>query len=65
MGFSWLGLTPYHQANGYCFERAEHSARSIQQLRQLPMAFDFNFEHQMGKTHYGNDWRPHVPEAFE
>jgi hypothetical protein len=52
---------PYHQAIGFCLERAGHDQAALAPLRGLPMEHDFYLAHRMGTTAYIPRWRLHVP----
>lgn len=54
-------IYPYHQAIGFCLERAGHPEAALAPLRQLPMEHDFYLAHRMGATAYIPQWRLHVP----
>lgn len=54
-------IYPYHQAIGFCLERAGHDEAALAPLRQLPMEHDFYLAHRMGATVYIPQWRLHVP----
>jgi hypothetical protein len=52
---------PYHQAVGFCLERAGHAEDAIAPPRQIPMQHDFYLAHGMGQTAFVPRWRLHVP----
>lgn len=54
-------IYPYHQAIGFCLERAGHDQAALAPVRDLPMEHDFYLAHRMGATAYIPHWRLHVP----
>jgi hypothetical protein len=57
-------IYPYHQAIGFCLERAGHDEAALAPLRELPMEHAFYLAHRMGETTYIPRWRLHVPAAL-
>ena len=56
---------PYHQAIGFCMERAGgYSNVQLSLLDRFPMEFDFYLTHDMGKTDYSERWRLHYPKGL-
>jgi hypothetical protein len=56
---------PYHQAIGFCMERAGgYSDVQLSLLDRFPMEFDFYLAHDMGKTDYSERWRLHYPKGL-
>jgi predicted transcriptional regulator of viral defense system len=54
-------IYPYHQAIGFCLERAGHDEAVLAPLREMPMVSDFYLAHRMGPTAFIPKWRLHVP----
>lgn len=54
-------IYPYHQAIGFCLERAGHGEAALAPFRAMPMDHDFYLAHRMGATVFVPQWRLHVP----
>ncbi len=54
-------IYPYHQAIGFCLERAGHGETALTPFREMPMNHDFYLAHNMGAMAFIPQWRLHVP----
>jgi len=52
---------PYHQAIGFYLQRAGLDFKSLTNLRNLELKYDFFLEHGMKKTRFDSRWRIHYP----
>ena len=57
-------IYPYHQAIGFCLERAGYKSSQLDLLRRFGMDFDFYLAHAMKETEYVKEWRLHVPKGL-
>ncbi|MEO8073964.1 MAG: hypothetical protein ABI686_12070 [Acidobacteriota bacterium] len=54
---------PYHQAIGFYLEKAEvYDENEIQQLKDIPMNFDFYLDYKMSETEYSDTWKIFYPK---
>jgi predicted transcriptional regulator of viral defense system len=56
---------PYHQAVGFYLDRAGvYKDADLQQLKEIPMEFDFYLENRMDEPAYSESWRLHFPKGL-
>lgn len=56
---------PYHQAVGFYLDRAGgYKDADLQQLKEIPMEFDFYLENRMDNPAYSELWRLHFPKEL-
>ncbi len=54
---------PYRQAIGFYLEKAEvYDENEIQQLKDIPMNFDFYLDYKMKETEYSETWKISYPK---
>lgn len=56
---------PYHQAIGFCMQRAGYDSKLYNRLKGLGLENDFYLAHDMRKTLYSKEWRLFYPAGFE
>jgi hypothetical protein len=55
---------PYHQAIGFCMERAGYPEAALRQLERLGIKFDFYLAHGLKKTSYSKRWHLYYPRGL-